>query len=123
MMTQRILNWMLIALMVMLPLRLVWADVESSCDRQDPSAEQYATHHMHHSHDIDQYDGVDSGDCCCCDNGTSCGSDCGFSYNVGVILSSGLDLSLSNTFSIRTKIVTDLVFRDLSPPTRPPAFL
>ena len=121
MMTQRILNWMLITLMVMLPLRVVWADVQSSCDMHDPSAEQHAEHHQHHSPDADQYGSVDSGDCCCCDSGTSCGSDCGASTSVGVILPSGLDLSLSNTFSIRTKTVNDLVFRELSPPTRPPA--
>lgn len=121
-MTQRILNWMLIALMVLLPLRVVWADVQSSCDMQDPSTEQHAEHHQHHSPDADQFVSVDSGDCCCCDSGASCGADCGASTSVGVILPSGLDLSLPNTLSIRTKIVNGLVFREIRPPTRPPAY-
>jgi hypothetical protein len=123
MMTQRILNWMLIALMVMSPLRLVWADGQPNCDMHDQSAEQHAEHHWHHSADANQYDVVDSGDCCCCDSSASCGSDCGFSIGASVILPSGIDLALSNPSSIRTKIVNDLVFREFSPPTRPPAYL
>ncbi len=122
-MTQRVLNWMLIASMVMLPLRLVWADIQPNCDMHEPSVEHHAGHHMHHSLAMDQHDGVDSRDCCCCDSGSSCASDCGFSISVGVILPSGIDLSLPNAISIRTKIANDLVFREYSPPTRPPAYL
>lgn len=121
--TQRILNWLLITLMVMLPFRFVWADVESSCHMHDQPSEQTVGHHLHHSADVDQFDVVDLDDCCCCESGMYCSTDCGVSLSAGVILPSALIVPFINASSIRTKIVNDLVFREHIPPTRPPAYL
>jgi hypothetical protein len=119
------LNWILITMLVMLPLRTVLA-IDQSCQMHDQASQQPAEHHMHTGHimpETDQDDTVASDNCCCCDSSMSCNFDCGIGMSASVIMQHALTVPVLNKSSFRTQVVNNLVFRELIPLTRPPAYL
>jgi len=129
--TRNMFNWVLVTMMVMLPLRAVLAIDQSSCQMHDEtdqhsSAQQSTVHHKHLGHmmfDADQNDVADSHNCCCCDNSASCNYDCGIGMNASIIMQQGMTVPVLNKASLRTHVENNLVFRELIPLTRPPAYL
>jgi len=124
--TRSILNWVLIAMMVMLPLRGVMAVDESTCELHDQASQGVMDHAIHMAHVLAEDAGVDtaeSSDCCCCDNNMRCTSDCGIGTSVSFISQSAFTLPASTETAFHTHVNNDLVFRDPAPPVRPPASL
>jgi len=123
---RNILNWILITMMVMLPLRAVLAIDQSSCQMHGESAQQFKGHHMHLRHMMSeavQTDVADSHDCCCCESSVSCYYDCGIGMSASFIMQHAMTVPVLNKASFRTHVENNLVFRELIPPTRPPAKL
>ena len=119
------LNWLLITMLVMSPLQTAQA-IDQSCHMDEQVSDQPAEHHAHAGHAMPETDNDEtavSGNCCCCDNAMSCNADCGIGMSAPVIMQHALTVPVLNTSSFRTRVVHNLVFRELIPPTRPPAYL
>lgn len=119
------LNWILITLLVMLPMRAVLA-IDQSCQMHELGSQQSMGHHMHSGHtmpETDHDDAVASDDCCCCESTVSCSYDCGMGTSASVIMQHALTVPVLNKSSFRTQVVDNLVFRELVPLSRPPAYL
>lgn len=113
-------------MMVMLPLRGVMASSQSTCELHDEASQQVMDHDMHKAHMMAEDAGMDtdeSNDCCCCDNGMKCTSDCGIGTSVSFITQSTITVPAQNETAFRTHVNNNLVFRDPAPPIRPPASL
>lgn len=119
------LNWILIAMMAMLPLRSVIAFDQSSCEMHDQASMEvdHSAHSMHAMSDAAQPESDQSNNCCCCDSDMKCSSDCGMGMSVSFLAQSVHTLPVLNQAAVRTHIDNSLVFRDLAPPIRPPASL
>jgi hypothetical protein len=122
--TRNFLNWILIAMLAMLPLRSVMALEKASCEMhaQDTQLMQdHAMHMMHSMVDHMQMDISVEEDCCCCDSAMSCSNDCGAGLNVSLITQPAVALPEINKPVYRAQVNHRLVYTDLSPPVRPPA--
>ena len=120
------INWIIITLLVMLPLRSVIAFEQTACDMHD-QAEQAVHHHGEHSAHlaaalIEQDDAVLQ-DCCCCDSDRHCAADCGIGAGSSFIAQSILMIPSTGGSLFQAPSDNTLVFRALSPPVRPPAYL
>lgn len=73
--------------------------------------------HMMHSSAVDEVSIADS----CCDNASICSADCDASLQVGVIGAHAVDRTINADDSYTLSIVDNLLIRELSPPSRPPA--
>jgi hypothetical protein len=124
--TRNIINWVLIAMLAMLPLRSVMAVVESTCELHDEVSQGAIDHDMHMVHmrlDDASIDTAESSDCCCCESSMKCTSDCGIGTSASFIAQSAVLIPALNETVFQTHVKNDLVFRDLAPPIRPPASL
>lgn len=129
--TRNLLSWILVALMVMLPLRGVMAFDQASCQMHDPgnnsAVAEMHDHSMHAMQGSPDDAGVatssESHDCCCCDGGMNCNGDCGIGLSASLIMQSVMTVPVLNRTAIRTQINNNLISRELIPPTRPPANL
>ena len=117
---------LVITLIAVMPLRAVMALGQSDCQMHDLSPQQAAAHHVHADHavlDKDQHSVVTVDDCCCCDSSMSCNSDCGVGVLAAAIMHTPFTVPAINKSSFRTRFENTLVFRELIPLTRPPAYL
>jgi hypothetical protein len=122
--TPHIVNWVLIALLIMLPLRGVIALERIDCGMQAAEAASVHDHSMHMKHGVsDQVQPLttEKHACCCCDVGTSCSNDCAAGLGVSLIMQSSVVLPERNRPVYRSLIGNKPVIRDPSPPLRPPA--
>lgn len=113
-------------MVVMLPLRSVMVFAQTTCEMHDLASQVANDHDMHVAHsmieDTDEF-AHDTDDCCCCDSAMNCVSDCGVGMSASFITQSGIALPALNENVFRTLVNDNLVFRDLAPPIRPPAYL
>ncbi len=124
--TRNLLSWVVIAMMVMMPLRGVLALTHTTCDMHDPASQVMDDHRMHMMHQVNEFvsmDVAESLECCCCDSAMQCGSDCGIGINASCITQSVFTFPSLNTTTFHTFVNNNLVFRELAPPIRPPANL
>jgi hypothetical protein len=121
--TRYLLNWILIALLAMLPLRNVMALAQVNCEMHDQSSIEmidHSMHAMHSSSSIDNRDAVVADNCCCCDNGMDCTGDCSLGLSASLIMQPVITVPTINQSRLQTFISTSLVLREISPPVRPP---
>ena len=109
-------------MMVMLPLRGVLAINYSICQMQDESSQEMIDHSKHMMSVETQVDVNESHDCCG-DGDVKCHSDCGLGINISIIIQPVVTVPALNNTSFRTHVNNILVLRELTPPTRPPAYL
>jgi hypothetical protein len=124
--TYNMLNWILIALVAMLPLRGVQAIEQVNCQMQDQSSMEMIDYGMHAGHDMSDIAGIEADkqhDCCCCDNGMNCSGDCGMGIGASFIMQSTISVPVVNTTALRTQYNSSLASGTFSPPIRPPANL
>ncbi|UCB56059.1 MAG: hypothetical protein JSW45_05890 [Thiotrichales bacterium] len=121
--TRNMINWIVIAMMVMLPLRGVVAFEQSECDMHDQSAQMVHDHSMHQLDDAMQMDVAESENCCCCDMDKQCAMDCGIGASASIIVQSVPTMPSLSGSVVLASVDHNLVFRELSPPIRPPASL
>lgn len=117
------LNWLLIVLMALLPLRNATAFEQVNCQMHDQSSMEMSGHDMHAMHGMSHMDSSDTtapDNCCCCDNGMSCNGDCGLGLGASFIVQSAITVPVISDTTCRIHINATLVFRDVSPPIRPP---
>ncbi len=120
------LNWVLIAMMVMLPLRSVMAFAQTTCEMHDQASQAVEDHSMHMMHMMAEVTQVDAGEpqnSDCCDSGITCFADCSMGMSVSFIAQSAVMLPVMNEAAFNTVVNNNLVFRVLAPPIRPPANL
>jgi len=119
---RNILNWILVTMMVVLPLRGVQALDHSNCQMHDEASRVVNVHSMHMMSEATQVNTIDLHNCC--DNSdVKCNSDCGIGTAVSFITQPAITLPALNETSFLAHVNNDLVFRDLAPPIRPPANL
>jgi hypothetical protein len=124
--TRNILNWVLIAVMVMLPLRSVMAFALTSCEMHDQASQAVEGHSMHMMHRMVENARSDTGDSQnsdCCNSGITCTGDCSIGMSVSFITPSVVMLPALNEAEFNPLVNNNLVLRDLTPPLRPPANL
>lgn len=124
--TRNILNWVLIAMMVMLPMRSVMAFVDTACEMHDQASQTVKGHGMHMMHQMDEDARIDadvSRNNDCCDSDVSCTGDCSTGVSVSFITQSAVMLPVLNKTAFNPLVSNHLVFRDPTPPLRPPANL
>jgi hypothetical protein len=123
--TRNILNWIVIAMMVMLPLRGVIALDQSACEMHDEASEEMVDHSLHTMHLMTEGVQMDANESqnCCSDLSMNCNSDCGIGMSVSFLMQSAIAVPAQNETAFRTHVNNNLVFRDLAPPIRPPASL
>ena len=117
---------LLIATMVILPLRAAVAIDQSDCEMHDQVQQTMVDHSMHGMHQVDEsvrFDVEEMQACCCCDTAIQCSTDCGAGMSVSYSLQSAVTVPALNASVLRTHVVNNLVFRDIPPPVRPPAYL
>jgi hypothetical protein len=122
--TPQIVKWILIALMVAMPLRAVMALERVNCEMHDAdtaSAHDHSMHMMHDMNDQVQPLATEQQTCSCCDGTASCTSDCAAGLSVSLLLPSSVVLPERNRQLYRSLMANKPVFRDPSPPLRPPA--
>jgi len=119
------LNWIVIAIMVMLPLRGVIALDQSTCEMHNEASQEVVDHSLHEMHLMTEGAQIDTNESqnCCSDLSMNCNSDCGIGMNVSFIMQSAITFPAQNETAFRTHVNNNLVFRDLAPPIRPPASL
>lgn len=119
------LNWIVIALMVMLPLRGVIALDQSACEMHDEASEEMVDHSLHAMHLMAEGAQMDADESqnCCSDLSMNCNSDCGIGMSVSFLMQSAIAVPAQNETTFRTHVNNNLVFRDIAPPIRPPASL
>ena len=120
------INWIIITLLVMLPLRGVIAIEQSTCDMHDRAAQAMHDHGEHSAHlagAMSDHDDDGLQDCCCCDSDRHCITDCGIGAGSSFIAQSVLLIPSTSGSSFQAPTDNTLVFRALSPPIRPPAYL
>ena len=110
-------------MMVMLPLRGVVAFEQTECDMHDQAAQMMHDHSMHQLDDAMQVDVAESENCCCCDTDTLCTMDCGIGTGASIIVQSVPMMPSLSGSVLHPSIDHNLVFRELSPPIRPPSSL
>ena len=116
------LNWLLITMMLMLPLRGALADNQTACQMHDEPYQEIVDHGMHVVPEAAQLGAAVFHDCCS-DDEIACNSDCGMGMSVSFILQSIIDVPVLNKALPQTCVNNILVLRELPPPTRPPAYL
>ena len=121
--TRNILNWVLIAMMVMLPMRSVMALAQSACEMHEQAEKGHSMHMMHHIAKHAQSNTAESQNHDCCDSDISCTGDCSTGMSVSFITQSAVMLPVLNKTAFNVRVSNNLVFRDLTPPLRPPANL
>jgi len=124
--TRSVLNWLLIAMMVMLPMRSVIAFAQSTCEMHDQASQAVKGHSMHMMHQIAedaQSDTAESQNHDCCDSDITCTGDCSTGMSVSFITQSAVMLPVLNKTAFNVLVSNNPVFRDLTPPLRPPANL
>ena len=133
-----ILNWLLISMMVMLPLRSVLAFDLADCQMQHEASSQTMIDHTmadqsmvdHSAHmmpDPTQADTglADSGNShnCCSDKDMMCNSDCASVINMSFVIQTPVLIENSYHSVIIARTSTDVLLRTLPPLERPPAHL
>jgi hypothetical protein len=123
--TRHILNWMLVALMVMLPLRNVSALEQVNCQMHDQSSIEMNEHGMHGMHGVSDIADADTDaneqhNCCCCDSGMNCNGNCSLGPAVSFIMQPAITVPLINGTAFHSCINSPLVLTEFSPPLRPP---
>jgi hypothetical protein len=130
--TRNILNWVLIAMMVMLPLPNIMAVAQAGCEMHDQASQAAQDHSMHMMHLMDEDARIDAhesrnNDCCdrdmSCGRDISCTGDCGTATSVSFITQSAAMLPTLNRAVFNPLVDNNLVFRNLAPPVRPPSNL
>lgn len=119
------LNWILIAMMAMLPLRGVLAFDLSACATHEQASQAMEAHHIHmtdRQNDTAQTDTAES-ECCCCDSTMKCSNDCGIGASLSFIAQQAITVPALTGSAFNFNPDSNLVFRDLAPPVRPPAYL
>ena len=112
-------------MMVMLPLRGVIALDRSTCEMHNEASQEVVDHRLHARHLMNEGVQMDANESqnCCSDLSTNCHNDCGIGTSVSFIMQSAITVPAQNATAFRTHVNNNLVFRDLAPPTRPPASL
>lgn len=124
--THNILNWMLIVLMALLPLRNVMALEQVNCQMHEQSSIEMTAHGMHAMHDMSGIADVDANEqhnCCCCDSGMSCSGDCNLGLAVSFIMQPAITVPEIDGTTFHASINSPLALTEFSPPIRPPASL
>jgi hypothetical protein len=123
--THCIINWILIFMVAMLPLRSVLAISHDTCKMHHEASAEITGHEMHamHGESGDTRMDTDESMNCCHDSSVKCSSDCSMGMSVTVITPVAVTLPVLNETALRTHYISDLVVRDLAPPVRPPANL
>jgi hypothetical protein len=123
--TRCIVNWILIIMMAMLPLRSVLAISHGTCKMHHEVSREMMHHDMHTMHRVADDARIDTDESmdCCHDSGMQCSSDCSMVMSFSVITPTAISLPVLNETAFRTHVISDLVIRDLAPPIRPPACL
>ena len=108
------------------PLRSVMAIQSTHCQMddmsvmnsmvQDQSVQGQTSHHMDH----DQSIAVDQ-QCCCCDD--ACAGSCDMGMSASLVMQSSSYGPVFRNVSESVSISTDILVRELTPPSRPPANL
>ena len=110
-------------MMVMLPLRSVLAFDQTTCQMQGEASQEMVDHSMHMMFEVAQVDTNEIHNCCS-DSGMTCSNnDCGMGMSVSFIMESANPVPALTKTSLRTHVNNILVLRELTPPTRPPAYL
>jgi hypothetical protein len=124
--TRNILNWLLIAMMVMLPLRSVMALAQTTCEMHGQASLEMEGHSMHTMHMMNEDAQADNGatqNRDCCKSGKTCTGDCCIGISVSFITQSAVLLPEFNEAAFNPLVNNSLVSRNLAPPVRPPANL
>ena len=108
------------------PLRSVMAIQSTHCQMDDmpvmnsmvqgQSAQDQSSNHMNH----DQSTAVDQ-QCCCCDD--ACAGSCDMGMSASLVMQSSSYGPVFRNVSESVSISTDILVRELTPPSRPPANL
>ena len=126
------INWLIIAMMVVLPVRAVNAFAQFACETPEQAAEVMHDHSMHmmqetrtqhEMHVMPETVQTDSAACCCCDGDVSCSGDCAAGAGASFVMPAMIRVPVVHGSEIRTHVAVDPLSRDQSPPTRPPASL
>jgi len=121
---RKLLNWVVVIMMVMLPLRGGLALPQAACDMHEAAshaADDHSGHKMHHAVESVQTETADASDCC--DSATHCGGDCGMGTGFSFMAPSIISVPSSTGPGVRSRVTDHLVARDIAPPVRPPANL
>ena len=121
---RKMLNWVVIMMMVMLPVRSVLALPLAACDMHEAASHasgDHGAHAMHHAVESVRNGTADASDCC--DSATHCGGDCGMGTGFSFIAPSVISVPSSIEHGIHSRFIDHLVFREIAPPFRPPANL
>ena len=113
-------------MMVMLPMRSVLAFTQSTCEMHDhvsKAMENHGAHMMHLMGEDAQSDTGDSQNSDCCNGGITCTGDCSVGISMSFITPSAVMLPALNEAEFNPVVNNTVVFRDLTPPLRPPANL
>ena len=118
------LNWAVVIMMVMLPMRGVLALTQAACDMHETAshaAGDHSAHEMHHAVESVQTETADATDCC--DSAAHCGGDCGMGTVFSFIAPSVISVPSTTGPGVRSRVTDHLVAREIAPPVRPPAYL
>lgn len=116
------LNWLLITVIVMMPLRSVLAFDLSECQTQHEQSQVMVDHSHHMMSETVQADSGNSHKCCN-DKGKLCNNDCTSMMNMSFVIQSS-SLIENHYHSVLTAQTTiDVILRALPPLEKPPAYL
>ena len=121
---RNMLNWVVVIMMVMLPMRGVLALPQAACDMHEMAfhaAGDHSAHEMHHAVEPVQTETANASDCC--DSATHCAGDCGMGTGFSFIAPSIISVPSSTGSGVRSRVTDHLVAREIAPPVRPPANL
>ena len=132
--TYNLLRWFLIVMLTITPLRAVTADV-SGCKMKTADnvhtasmmSDHAAGHHQTGQHEqmtkADDSSAVSHQCCCCSDSTSACAGNCDMGVTASLILQ---ELSYSvAVLAVSESVITtsNILLRELTPPSRPPAAL
>lgn len=132
----KLLHYVLIVLLMFAPLRGVVAMQDTHCDMDemsmssssaDSSHEMMVSDEMHIMSSIDadalqQESGQSDHQCCCCE-GADCAANCDLGTVVSLVLQQSSYVPLFKDVSESISVSQNILIRELTPPSRPPATL
>ena len=116
------LNWFLIAMMVMLPLRSVLAFDQTSCQMQHETPRMMVDHSSHMMPD-DVQGNPDKAHNCCSESGAACNNNCSSGMNLSFVFQKPVLITANYNSMLVANTSNDVLFRATTPPIRPPAYL
>ena len=133
-----ILNWLLITVMVMLPLRGALASELADCQmkHEQSDKEQHQTMIDHSAHMMSGSVQAGAGDAveksaatpggdphqCCDDKGMMCNNDCASMMSMSFVIHSASSIDARYHSVLTAQTTTDVLLRALPPLERPPAY-